>query len=221
MERHVDTSIASHLLAAINVLPPLRQEYTGNGEQQTPNRPAPLEPSAAQESYNSSQYQQRRSEATSGTPQQQNQAAAQGEDAEDARMAAAQEDQPDKMDVEQAQNGVEHKPDINMIEHNNMEHQDGVNVAGRAYPAILPSGAPVTPAQKAPTAVMQSSTMPAPIMQTPQNKNTSRTTQTPASSASKTNSSRRVRRKWTEDETNDLIKGCHIVRLTSEFCRAL
>lgn len=212
MERPLDTSIASHLLAAINVLPPLRDEYLGNGEQHTPNRPAPLEPSTAQENYNSTLYQGR----AEATPEQQQDHAQVG-NGDSMHMDVARQahdEQSTEMQGEHVQTSESH--DVEMTEQG--VHDNGTD-AGSAYPAILPSGHPANPGQRAPTAVMQSSpmhdaTMQAPMMQTPNNKATSRTTQTPGSTASKTNSSnRRVRRKWTEEETNDLIKGCHVVGL--------
>lgn len=214
MEQHVDTSIASHLLAAINVLPPL-QEYN-NGEPQARDRPPPLEPTAIQESYNSVQYVQRRPDATTGSPHDKP-AETQGENGDSVRMDAAQPEQSDKMDVDPPQNGVAHNQQTSTMDHDHVEQPETTPAATHAYPAILPSGPPATPGQKAPTAVMQSSVMPAPLLQTPQNKNTSRTTQTPNSTASRTNSNRRMRRKWTEEETNDLIKGCHIVCPHSTF----
>jgi hypothetical protein len=67
--------------------------------------------------------------------------------------------------------------------------------AVRSYPAILPSALPD---------------------QKDQHSQKSSPGKSPLSAGKASN--RRTRRKWTEEETKDLIQGCHIVSLTFSTC---
>lgn len=180
-------NMASHLLAALS-LPPIRDDppYNPGNEQQSRDRPLPLEPSTTQDVYRASQYQQGGREPAEANQQVPSQTDSIGDALPPDARSDARRGSSDHITVPSSSNAPLSLEDKNAA----IEHQgsNSVAVAQRSYTSILPSTTP------------------------PAEGSIGNLKQTLKQSSAKPSGNRRVRRKWTEEETNNLIKGCHIVR---------
>lgn len=184
--------MTSHLLAALN-LPPIR-DFPMGSDPNARDRPLPLEPSASQDAYSSSQYQQGRRDpnqkSQAQTPLQQSThlqfhslESGDGSRLESRQEIADSTTKPQASGSKKTPSSGNGKPKGTRAPNDCQEQHTSSN--SPPYSELPPSDLPAQNEQ----IKKKNSGNPGPTPDKP----------------------RRARRKWTEAETNDLIRGCHIV----------